>query len=394
MAEDTKNNANKNTENSNNKKKKFSLENIKKIDLKQIVKGFTFVWGIVLIILMTITNVGINKNFSWIDWVSNALIIFGIMVFGLLMGETSGKDRQMSKVGGLYQVSLKKYEDFNKSITEELIYFNQFYSWLLPQEIYSKKVDYLIALGVDPSKAEKIVKYCSYSDLKDLKEHIFAVKDENGNTITLIRKLEEHEIDPVEDVLKGKVKLNAANASYFLTAFTEAKIDDRMTEEGKTLNKERKFNKFANRTLKIVASLVVSLIWGLLTISDFISGNDSQAWVNLVSRISALFTSFLSGWISSVMDIKLQARILENKFKVLQYFHNCLVKKMFVPKLEEELAQDEYKEYLKKEEEKKKNTIIPEIIDMNKNSAPMLENKEEKEGSKENNSKINDIILL
>ncbi len=376
-------------ETKNDKNKKFSLENIKKIDLKQLVKGFTLIWGFALIILMTITNIGLDKNFSWINWASNALIIFGIMVFGLLMGESSGKDRQMAKQGGLYQTSLKKYEDFNRTISEELIYFNQFYSWLLPQEIRSKKTDYLIALGVEPSKAEKIVKYCSYSDLKELKEHVFAVKDNKGNTITLIRKLEEHEIDPVEDVLKGKVKLNAANASYFLTAFTDSKVDDRITEEGKSLNKERKVNRFTNRTLKIVSSLIISLVWGLLTVSDFISGNDSQAWVNLVSRISALFTSFFSGWVSSVVDIKLQARILENKYKVLQYFHNCLMRKMFIPKLEEELAQEEYDNYLKEQEEAKKNVIFPEVVKMNEKGYPMLGEEEKK-----NNSKNDNIILL
>jgi len=195
-------------------------------------------------------------------------------------------------------------------------------------------------------------------------------------------------------ILSCKVKLNSANASYFLTAFTDSKVDDRITEEGKTLNKERKVNRFTNRTLKIVSSLIISLVWGLLTVSDFISGNDSQAWVNLVSRISALFTSFFSGWVSSVIDIKLQARILENKFKVLQYFHNCLMRKMFVPKLEEELAQEEYDNYLKEQEEAKKNIIFPEVVKMNEKGFPMIGEEEKKEKDKKNNSKNDNIILL
>ena len=380
MVEESKSNENANKKNN----KKFSLENLKKVDLKQLVKVFTLVWGLVLIVLMTITNVGINKNFNIIEWVSNSLIIFGIMVFGLLMGETSGKDKQKAKPDGLYQNSLSEYNKYVAEIDKELIYFNQFYSWLLPKEISAKKIDYLIALGVDPVKAEKIVKYCVASDIEEMKKHIFAVKDEKGNVITLIRKLEEHEIGPVSDVLNGYIKLNATSANYFLTAFADAKINDRIVEEGKTLNKERKMSRNINRVVKISSSLIISLFWGLLTVYDFISGDDTQAWVNLISRITALFTSFFSGWLSSVIDIKFEARILENKYKVLQYFHNCLVQKIFIPKLEEELEKEEYDQYLKEEEEAKKRIVIPEIVNDDKQ-----EEKENDDGNKKS-----EIILV
>jgi len=353
----------------NNEKKKFSIENIKKIDLKKIIKFFTLIWGLVLIILMTITNIGIDKNFVFLTWLSNSLIIFGIIVFGLLMGETSGNDKQMSKPDGLYQQWLKKYNDYNDSISEKLIYFNQFYSWLLPKEIYAKKIDYLIMMGVDSAKAEKIVKYCTLSDLEEMKDHVFAVKDNDGKIITLIRKLEPYEVDPVTDVLNGYIKLNAANANYFLTAFADAKLNDRIVEEGKSLNKSRKVSRNANRAFKLTTSLGISLIWGLLTVQEFISGDDTQAWVNLTSRITALCTSFFSGWLSSIVDIKYRARILENKYKILEYFNNCLTNKIFIPKQEEELAKEEYEEYLKEEEEAKKKVITPELVDESKNEA-------------------------
>ena len=85
------------------KKSFFSWENLRKIDIKHAVKVFTLMWGLLLIILMTITNVGIDRTFDFINWLSNSLIIFGIMVFGLLMGESTGKDKQMQKTDGLYQ---------------------------------------------------------------------------------------------------------------------------------------------------------------------------------------------------------------------------------------------------------------------------------------------------
>lgn len=332
-----------------NKKNKF-LETLKRLDLKHATKVFALIWGLILIVLMTITNVGLKEEFNLILWLSNSLIIFGIMVFGLFMGESSGGDKQMQKEDGLYQQSLKQYEKYNAEIAGELIYFGQWYSWFLPQEIEGKKIDYLIMCGVDPAKAKKIVKYCGKRDLEPLKNHVFEVLDDDGKHITTIRQLEEHEIEPVEDVLSGVIKLNSANANYFLTAFAEAGVDNRITEEGFSLQGLRKSSKRMNRVIKISFSLGVSLIWGLLTVYDFISGSDTQAWVNLVSRIWALFTSFFSGWMSSVKDVKLQARILLNKYKVLQLFHYHLVNKFFIAKTDDELAEEELKVYNEKKE--------------------------------------------
>lgn len=344
-------------------KKRFSIENLKKADIKHLAKVFTLIWGLVLIVLMTITNVGLERNFDWITWLSNSLIIFGIMVFGLFMGETSGQDKQMQKEGGLYQEALQKYNTYNESISSELIHFNQFYSWLLPQELKQKKLDYLIANDVDPVKAQKIIKHCSKSDLDALCEHIFEITDEHGNVIDGIRKLEEHEIEPVRDVLSGVIRLNAASANYFLTAFADSRVNHRMVEEGKFLQRERGRNKKFNRTIKIVSSLGISLVWGLLTVYDFISGDDTQAWVNLISRITALFTSFFSGWLSSVVDVKLQARILENKYKVLKLFHECLEQKLFDPRTEEQIIRDELKKYKEKKEQDAKMFVVHPTTD-------------------------------
>lgn len=358
--------------NEQKKKKNKFVEYLKKVDLKHATKVFTLIWGLILIVIMTITNLGFNEKFNLIQWLSNSLIIFGILVFGLFMGESSGSDKQMQKEDGLYQVSLRKYETYNESISDDLIYFGQWYSWFLPQEIEGKKVDYLIMCGVDPAKAKKIVLHCTKKDIEELKAHVFEVLDEDGKHVTTIRQLEEHEIEPVTDVLSGVVKLHAANANYFLTAFSETGVNDRITEEGHSLQELRKSSKRIARTIKIASSLGISLIWGLLTVNDFMNGNDTQAWVNLVSRISALFTSFFSGWLSSVKDVKIQARILINKYRVLQLFHSHLDKKLFITRTDDEIADAELKKY---NEKKEKERASVEVVD----NTPLIENKHEPE---------------
>ena len=103
------------------------VEKLRAINIKFVIKTFTLIWGLVLIILMTITNVGLNEQFNWILWISNSLIIFMITVFGLLMGESSGKDRQLAKTDGLYQINKEKYEKIRLEVDLELNYFPQFY---------------------------------------------------------------------------------------------------------------------------------------------------------------------------------------------------------------------------------------------------------------------------
>lgn len=360
MPDNENNNVQNNTNTASSKKKNKFIESLKRVDLKHATKVFTLIWGLILIVIMTITNLGFNEKFNLIQWLSNSLIIFGILVFGLFMGETSGSDKQMQKEDGLYQISLRKYEKYNEEISEELVYFGQWYSWFLPQEIEGKKVDYLIMCGVDPAKSKKIVKYCTKKDIEELKNHVFEVLDEDGKRITVIRQLEEHEIEPVTEVLSGVVKLHSSNANYFLTAFSESGVGDRITEEGYSLQQLRKSSKRMSRIIKIGSSLGISLIWGLLTVNDFINGNDTQAWVNLVSRISALFTSFFSGWMSSVKDVKIQARILINKYKVLKMFHIHYTKKIFMAKSDDEIADEELKAYNKKKEE---NRAVVEIVE-------------------------------
>ena len=323
------------------------LEKIKNINIKNVIRSFTLVWGLILIIVMTITNLGINRNFDWLNWLSNSLILFGIMVFGLLMGESWSKDNRKKAKNGLYKVSLKELSDFLNSIKSEMVYFNQFYSWELPRELYSKKVNYLVNNGVDPIKAERIVSFCTIDDLEDLKQHP-VLKDNDK----IIRKLNEDEVEFVEEVLKGKIKLNPSNVAYFLSVFDDVEDNAELLEVGKQIDKKRDKNKHSRRVIKIFTSLGISLVMGILTVNDFINSQDTQAWVNLVSRITALFTSFLSGWVSGTYDVNLQAKSLANKLNVLQLFHNSLKMKLFIPTLEDDIAKQEYEKYLKSIENK------------------------------------------
>ena len=337
------------------------MKGISEKTMKALFKGFTLLWGLALIAVMTLTDIGFNKRFDFVEWLSNALILVGIMVFGLLMGESIGTDKQKERQDGLFQAALREYDEKYKAVEGEIVYFDQFYHWLMPKQLHDKKYAYLIQNGVDATKAEKIIKHCTIDDFQSLCEHIIEKETESGEKVR-IRKLNEYEKAPVEAVLKGEIKLKASKPSYYLTAQGEAD-DSYLLEEGNEIKQIRKRNKFRKRALKITATLFVSFIWGAFTTKEFAQGGEAQtkAWVNLITRVTALFTSLFSGWTTATLDVKLLAHAIMNKSRVLTVFDESLKKRLFVVKSEKELEEEELKEYEESERKAKESVVNPEI---------------------------------
>lgn len=326
-------------------------------NLKNVIRVFTIVWGVVLIVLMTIANLGLVEEFNWLKWLGNSLILLGIMVFGLYMGESTGDEKAKRNPKGLYQESLSEYSAKRKEVDGVIVYFMQFFQWFLPQQLEEKKLNYLIMNNVSVTKAQNIINYCTIADYNDLCNRVVQKVDDNGNKV-LIRQLQEFEKESVYEVLSGKVKLDASVPNYYLTAFGDSNTKS-VLEVGKQLDRDISFNRVSNRTIKIASALAISLIWGLTEVKDFVQADNVEAWVNLISRITALFTSFFSGYLSKTVEVKLLAEKIKNKTLVLNIFKNSLDKGQFKPKTEEEIAKDEYDEYLKELEETKNNIIDP-----------------------------------
>ena len=335
------------------------MTKIKKMNLKGTMRAFSIVWMLILIVVMTITNIGIDKNFNWITWISNSMILFGVAVFGLLIGESSGIDFQKEKENGLFQRTLRTYDDYRNSIDEIIIYFPVFYDWYLPKRITKKHIKFLRDGGMNNEKAELIVKYCSMEDFADLRNHPIS-KTINGKTI-YIAKLLEKEVEPVRMVLNGEVIFKESGAAYYLQAFAESNQADIM-EVGEVIRQTRAKNRRTNRAVRLVSGLLVSLALGILTVNDFMKGNDAQAWMNLVARITNLFTALLSGYLSGVSDVTKQANAIENKIDVLKMFKMSYEKKMFPILNEGEQAKRDFEQYQKEEQEAKDNVIDPEVV--------------------------------
>ena len=101
--------------------------------------------------------------------------------------------------------------------------------------------------------------------------------------------------------------------------------------------------------LRIVLSTVISIVWSAMTIYDFTEGDPmaaKRAWVNLLTRFVSLITSYISGFSTSVVNVRDQARAIENKSKILSNFKNDIESKRFIPESYEEQLERLYKEQL------------------------------------------------
>lgn len=338
----------------NKKKTSIFWEKIKNVNFKKFARAFAIVWMILFIIVMTITNVGIDENFNWIKWLGSAMILFGIAVFGLFIGESMGADYHRESKTGLYQENLNAYNVFKASIEAILVHFDKFYDWLVPQRLESKQINFLIMNDINPKKAKNIVLYCDYADLWPLQQG--AIKKEVNGKEIYINKLAPHELEPVKELLSGGVKLELSGVAYYLQAFAVSDERD-ILEKGVGYRKARKYNKTSNRAIRLVGGAVISLALGILTVNDFMNTGDAQAWTNLVTRIANLFTALFSGWLSGTGDVKLEANAIQNKTDVLKYFKSAYDKKLFEILDEDELAEKNYKE-----QEKKKKEVIDDIL--------------------------------
>lgn len=334
----------------------FSEKIKKSLNMKKAIKAFTIIMGILLIVVMTAVNVVFDAGkLNLKDYICNSLILVGIMVFGLIMGESVGEDRQLEKVGGLYQTNMGLYFQARKDMESEEIYFPQFFQWYKEKRAYQKRLNYLIDNGLEHQWAKAIADHLEPTDLDKLTKQSIQVDG------IIIKRINEDQREIVKHLYDGSLKLDTTSYSYYLTAHGKANSKD-VLEQPSVFVRDLKTNKLINRGLKIVSSLFISFLWSTMTVKEFMDAGNAQAWLNLVSRLTAFVTSFFSGWATSVIDVRIKADIIENKTEVLRTFKSCMVKGEFKPKSYEESAREQYEKEEKEREEAIKAVVTPESV--------------------------------
>ena len=321
-------------------------EKLASLDLKRIIKASTLLVGLILIVFISFFNATFDfTNFNWGEWAANSSILVGIMIFGILMGTSTGTDIQQDKVGGRYQNACNSYNEISLAIENIRIYFSQFWLWYKERKLVEKKIDYLF----DGRVAKIIIHNIEKEDLENgkllynLAEPLEKIYVKNGI------KIKKLDIDKIEIVKKTfDIKLDTYGDSYYLSLFDDddsSRVNE--AEKGKKINEKIHKDKRRNGLLKITSSLIISVAWGALTIYELTSGGEDavrKAWLNLLSRLSALITSYLSGYSTSVINVRDKASAIENKVDILKTFKSTYDNKLFVPETYEQMIEREYLE--------------------------------------------------
>lgn len=332
-------------------------DKLKSINIKKAIKASTILVGLILVVFISFFNATFDfSNFNWYEWLANSSILVGIMIFGILMGNSTGTDIQQEKVGGLYQNNCIQYNEILVQIESIKIYFSQFWLWYKEQKLIEKKVDYLIDNQFDMRVAKVIIKNIEKEDCVvdklgyNLANHNDKIYVKNG---VKIKKLDNEKLEIVKKTFS--FVLDTYGDSYYLSLYDDGDSKVNEAEKGKKIAEKIARDKRRSFGLKISSSLIISIVWGALTIYDLMgSGDDAvkKAWLNLISRVSALITSYLSGFSTSVVNVRDKARAIENKTNILKYFKSSYDNKSFIPETYEEMIEREYKEqqeYFEKE---------------------------------------------
>lgn len=335
---------------------------LKKLNPKKILSFALLIILVAFILILTwvplifdIEHLNINK------WITNSLISVGIMICAIILGEVFGEDKQKEKVDGLYQNALKGFNEILERLTDErkiIIYFSQFYIWFKAKELKRKKEGYLVDHGFDQMVAHLIVEHIERDDLEQMKEGVFVKIDKKTGKEIKFNKILLDQYDILLNIFSTDFVIDAPNYTYYLSAFGDSSSVSTL-EQAKRLEKKERLNKSFNRIFKILLSLFISFIWGMATVQEITEGGAKEAIINTSSRMIALVGGLLSGFMTSIMAVKLASQKLDNKTQVLKFMEIHYDNKDFIPKSYEELVEEE----LKKEKENKAKVITPDVVD-------------------------------
>ena len=340
----------------------------KKINPKKAMYAFNILFIALLIAIMTFANLIIDlQHMDWWAWLTRTLILVGILIPSIILGELMSSDRQKENPDGLYQNSLRRLKEDLLAIKEIKIYFSQFFFWFKERENIRVRKDFLMSNEFDGLEASYIVQYVRKEDIPSLLEHPIKKTTRDGKEI-IIRQLNEEKAKVVEEMLKGKLDIQERSYAYYLTSSDDDTTSKSILQEGYRINRQRSKGTMRDRILKVVSFIIFSAIWAMVAVDSASDMSGTQTWLNLVSRLSAMAGGLTSGWLTSITSTKLLARELDTKSEVLETFKTDYDKGIFVPKSYEELAEEEEREY----ETKRKEAIESVVITPPDESVPLI----------------------
>lgn len=309
---------------------------IKNINIKSALRIGTILIVLVLIVLISF-GFGLDpKKIVLEDWISKTTIMITISIYSILIGESIGNDKQKSNPNGLYQTNLKKHNQIVERVKSINSYFGDFLIWYKEIETKNKKITLLMNNNI--LCAKEIVNNLPIEDIDKLINQPIKINDD-----CIITKKNNEQVKIIKSILT-QTKVKSPLASYYLNPLENCEVISDL-ELGFRLDRDKKLNKGVQRSFKIITSVIISMIWAMITVKDFTNNQVYEATFDLISRIATLLTCLFSGYCISVIDVKIDANKIENKINIIEKFKIAYDTKEFVPLNYKDLAREEYEKY-------------------------------------------------
>lgn len=324
---------------------------MKKLNRKTFLTGISVLFAIIIIIITSVLNAGLNPdNWNSTEFLSNLIITIAIGIFGVISGQGMGDNYFRTNEKGLF---ISTYNSYNTMRTKINVHIDKFEDWnkrLYAKEYYQKCVRYL-KNNYGIKQAELILELD--------KNQVFLLEQprffETSKGKTAFNSLTKEQIKAARKVLTGKIKMKYVHDSYFLNAYSKNKTQS-MYEIASEQSKKQRQKYLSLMFYRVMVIIVFGFIMSGLVIDTQDPGRFNQAMINLISRLFTLFTSLAFGTLVASDLIKDECIYLDYKTTMLERFLIDVETNKFTAKSEEEKAIEKM-EAIKNEQKSKDNIL-------------------------------------
>lgn len=306
---------------------------MKKLNRKTFLTGISVLFAIIIIIITSVLNAGLNPdNWNSTEFLSNLIITIAIGIFGVISGQGMGDNYFRTNEKGLF---VSTYNSYNTMRTKINVHIDKFEDWnkrLYAKEYYQKCVRYL-KNNYGIKQAELILELDKNQVLLLEQPRFF----ETSKGKTAFNSLTKEQIKAARKVLTGKIKMKYVHDSYFLNAYSKNKTQS-MYEIASEQSKKQRQKYLSLMFYRVMIIIVFGFIMSGLVIDAQDPGGFNQAMINLISRLFTLFTSLAFGTLVASDLIKDECIYLDYKTTMLERFLIDVETNKFTAKSEEEKA--------------------------------------------------------
>lgn len=292
---------------------------LSKTNAKAFMRSLSVFFLVLCITVASVMQLALKpENISWTDWIGNTGVMVAITIVGIFLGESWGTDHQKNLRDGKYQLSLHNFRGKVGEISTRSLRspFQKWYIDFMHRRQREHRISYLQQFGVIDAEivVDEIDRFRDFDFVEKVRRR--PVQTEGGKYVATKN---EEQLRAIQDILDGEVSIKAPSSAYYMSELPWGSTLD-ILDVPAMLQKKRRQAELVGRGVRIFVSVLLSAFWAMITVQEFMDAGNTQAWMNLVTRITLVVTAIFNGYLNGVVYVSLDTAAFENKVAVLDEF--------------------------------------------------------------------------